>query len=233
MIEASPDLKQRFRTRDHIKTIQDLANHSDAADQDALTSIILSGTILFIALLDELHLLGRNPHTPKVLRQIRGGLEKTPEGLLIITTTQSDDIPAGAFKDELTERAPHPRRPFPRQGYPAAAAGAVRIPAGDRPASRAVGRSGELADGDAEPRALGAARQPGGGLADRADARTTRRSGSGPRSILNIEMGLGMQDRRLARRGVLAWRRRRDTDARHADLPQRGRCGRRRRRRAG
>ena len=53
-------------------------------------------------MLDELHLLGRNPHTPKVLRQIRGGLEKTPEGLLIITTTQSDDIPAGAFKDELT-----------------------------------------------------------------------------------------------------------------------------------
>jgi phage terminase large subunit-like protein len=36
-----------------------------------------------------------------VLRQIRGGLDKTPEGVLLITTTQSDDIPAGAFKSEL------------------------------------------------------------------------------------------------------------------------------------
>jgi phage terminase large subunit-like protein len=100
MIEASPALKKRFRTRDHIKTIQDLANQS-ALRIKTFDVNILSGTILFIALLDELHLLGKNPHTPKVLRQIRGGLEKTPEGLLVITTTQSDDIPTGAFKDEL------------------------------------------------------------------------------------------------------------------------------------
>jgi len=100
MVEASPALKKRFRTRDHIKTIQDLANQS-ALRIKTFDVNILSGTILFIALLDELHLLGKNPHTPKVLRQIRGGLEKTPEGLLVITTTQSDDIPSGAFKDEL------------------------------------------------------------------------------------------------------------------------------------
>jgi phage terminase large subunit-like protein len=37
--------------------------------------------------LEELHLLGRNPHATKVLRQIRGGLEKTPEGLLLMPTT--------------------------------------------------------------------------------------------------------------------------------------------------
>jgi phage terminase large subunit-like protein len=101
MIEASQVLKERFQTRDHIKTIQDRANHSTLKIKSFDVNL-LSGTILFIALLDELHLLGRNPHTPKVLRQIRGGLEKTPEGLLIITTTQSDDIPSGAFKDELT-----------------------------------------------------------------------------------------------------------------------------------
>jgi phage terminase large subunit-like protein len=100
MIEAEPKLKERFRTRDHIKTISDLANGS-ALRIKSFDTNILSGTILFIALLDELHLLGRNAHTAKVLRQIRGGLEKTPEGLLIITTTQSDDIPSGAFKDEL------------------------------------------------------------------------------------------------------------------------------------
>lgn len=100
MIEASPDLKRRFRTRDHIKTIEDLVTHSELKVKTFDTNI-LTGTILILALLDELHLLGRNAHATKVLRQIRGGLEKTPEGLLVITTTQSDDIPAGAFKDEL------------------------------------------------------------------------------------------------------------------------------------
>jgi phage terminase large subunit-like protein len=100
MIDNSPDLKRRFRPREHIKTIEDLKNHSELKVKTFDVNI-LTGSILFIAMLDELHLLGRNPHTPKVLRQIRGGLEKTPEGLFIITTTQSDDIPAGAFRDEL------------------------------------------------------------------------------------------------------------------------------------
>ena len=100
MIEASPDLKRRFRPRDHIKTIEDLSNHTELRVRSFDVNI-LTGRILFIAMLDELHLLGRNNHTAKVLRQIRGGLEKTPEGLLLITTTQSDDIPSGAFKDEL------------------------------------------------------------------------------------------------------------------------------------
>ncbi len=58
-------------------------------------------SILIFALVDELHLLGRSVHTTKVLAQIRGGLDKTPEGLLLIATTQSDEKPAGAFADEL------------------------------------------------------------------------------------------------------------------------------------
>ncbi len=100
MIEASADLKRRFYPRDHVKTIEDLVNHSELRVK-TFDVKILTGTILIMALVDELHLLGRNPHTSKVLRQIRGGLEKTPEGALLITTTQSDDIPAGAFRDEL------------------------------------------------------------------------------------------------------------------------------------
>jgi phage terminase large subunit-like protein len=100
MIEASQELKRYFRTRDHVKTILALRTHSELKVK-TFDLNILSGTILVFVLLDELHLLGRNPHTTKVLRQIRGGLEKTPEGLLLITTTQSDDVPSGAFRDEL------------------------------------------------------------------------------------------------------------------------------------
>jgi phage terminase large subunit-like protein len=56
---------------------------------------------LVFVLLDELHLLGKRAQTSRVLRQIRGGLDKTEEGVLVITTTQSDEAPAGAFKSEL------------------------------------------------------------------------------------------------------------------------------------
>jgi phage terminase large subunit-like protein len=100
MIEESTDLKRRFRPRDHIKTIEDLLNKSELKVKTFDVNIV-TGSILFFALIDEIHLLGRNPHTTKVLRQIRGGLEKTPEGLLLITTTQSDEMPVGAFRDEL------------------------------------------------------------------------------------------------------------------------------------
>ena len=100
MIELSPALRSRFQTKDHVKTIVDRVNKSEMKVK-TFSLDILTGSILIFALLDELHLLGRNAHTTKVLRQIRGGLDKTPEGLFLQTTTQSDDIPAGAFKDEL------------------------------------------------------------------------------------------------------------------------------------
>jgi phage terminase large subunit-like protein len=100
MIEESPDLKRRFRPRDHLKTIEDLLNKTEMKVKTFDVNI-LTGAILIFVLLDELHLLGRNAHTTKVLRQIRGGLDKTPEGQLLITTTQSDERPAGAFKEEL------------------------------------------------------------------------------------------------------------------------------------
>lgn len=100
MVRKSPDLQRRFHCKDHESTIVDLVTKSELKVK-TFSLDILTGTILIFALLDELHLLGKNQHTTKVLRQIRGGLDKTNEGLLLITTTQSDEIPVGAFKDEL------------------------------------------------------------------------------------------------------------------------------------
>jgi phage terminase large subunit-like protein len=100
MVNLSPVLRSRFRPREHVKTIVDLSNDTELRVK-TFDLNILTGGILIFALLDELHLLGRNVHTTKVLRQVRGGLDKTPEGLFLTTTTQSDDAPAGAFKDEL------------------------------------------------------------------------------------------------------------------------------------
>jgi phage terminase large subunit-like protein len=101
MIEESSDLKRRFRTHDHEMTIEDLVTKAEAQVTTFDVNILTGAMGLFFVLLDEIHLLGNNPKGAKVLRQIRGGLDKTPEGLLVMTTTQSDDIPVGIFKSEL------------------------------------------------------------------------------------------------------------------------------------
>ncbi|TPM41553.1 terminase large subunit [Mesorhizobium sp. B2-3-4] len=106
MIEESPDLKRRFRPRDHLKTIEDLVNQSEMKVK-TFDLKILTGGILIFAHLDEVHLLGKTHYAAKVIRQIRGGIDKTPEGKFLITTTQSDDIPAGAFRDELHNARRH------------------------------------------------------------------------------------------------------------------------------
>lgn len=100
MIDADPELKKRFRVTEHDKTIFDLLTKAKMKVK-TFDLKILTGPKPVVVLIDELHLLGKNPHASKVLRQIRGGLEKNPEGLLVIITTQSDDAPAGAFRDEL------------------------------------------------------------------------------------------------------------------------------------
>jgi len=100
MIDVSRDLQKRFRAREHIKTIVDL--HNDTALQVKTFDVnILTGSFPVFVLLDEIHLLGRMVNAAKVIRQIRGGLEKRPEGLFLMTTTQSDDVPRGVFKDEM------------------------------------------------------------------------------------------------------------------------------------
>jgi phage terminase large subunit-like protein len=101
MIDESPDLKRRFRPHDHLKTIEDLVTKSEIMVATFDLRILTGAMALVFVLLDELHVLGKAANTSRVLRQIRGGLDKTQEGVLVITTTQSDDIPAGAFKSEL------------------------------------------------------------------------------------------------------------------------------------
>lgn len=105
MVDANNELKKRFWARDHSKVIEDRLNGSKLKvktfDLDILTGPRPAGVML-----DELHLLGRHHTAVKVLRQLRGGRASTPEGFMIICTTQSDEQPAGAFKEELaTARA--------------------------------------------------------------------------------------------------------------------------------
>jgi phage terminase large subunit-like protein len=101
MIEESPDLRRRFKPRDYDKTIEDLVTKSEIMIASFDLKILTGAMALIFVLLDELHLLGKRPQTTRVMRQIRGGLDKTEEGVLVTTTTQSDEAPSGAFKSEL------------------------------------------------------------------------------------------------------------------------------------
>lgn len=100
MIEADPQLSVRFHCRDHRKEIFDRVNKAKLVvktfDLKTMTGPKPAGVLI-----DEIHLLARSAHTTKVLRQIRGGLEKNTDGFLIFITTQSDDVPVGAFETEL------------------------------------------------------------------------------------------------------------------------------------
>lgn len=100
MIAEDPTLKERFKVIEHQKEIRDLLNDT-TMNVKTFALDILTGSMPVVVLLDEIHLLGRNPHAGKVLRQIRGGLEKNSEGFLLTITTQSDEPPAGVMKEEL------------------------------------------------------------------------------------------------------------------------------------
>ncbi len=100
MIEINHELKKRFHVRDHLKEIVDRLTKAKLKVK-TFDLNILTGPRPAGVLIDELHLLGKHAATGKVLRQIRGGLEKMTEGFLLIITTQSDEAPAGAFREEL------------------------------------------------------------------------------------------------------------------------------------
>ncbi|PWE57653.1 terminase [Metarhizobium album] len=102
MIDADPDLYKRFDAKEHLKEIHDRVNGTKMKVKTFALDI-LTGSMPVVVLLDELWLLGRNAYATKVLRQIRGGLEKNSEGFFLIISTQSDEAPAGAFRDELIQ----------------------------------------------------------------------------------------------------------------------------------
>ena len=100
MILGNRELDNRFKIIGHEKEIFDRVNGSKMLVK-TFNLNVLTGPMPAGILLDELHLLGKHPHAVKIIRQIRGGLKKNTEGFLVIITTQSDEPPAGVFKDEL------------------------------------------------------------------------------------------------------------------------------------
>lgn len=100
MIAADEYLAKRFHVAHHTKTITDRRNKAKLKVVTFDMKVATGAKPVFV-LLDEIHLMGAMKDAGRVLGQLRSGMLPNPEACMVIITTQSDEAPAGVFKEEL------------------------------------------------------------------------------------------------------------------------------------